>query len=99
MSNTILVNSVFVPGKSGDISIASVGNINYEELAELLEKVLVESENKDERVLASEAKKLCNNNDKGKLKALIKENQGTFLSDTFSTLVGGGLLEILKGLI
>lgn len=67
--------------------------------SELLDRILVESDNKTERKYAVMAKHYADGKEKNKLKQLIKSNLVTFTSGTFATLAGGVLLEMVKMLL
>lgn len=74
-------------------------DFDYTKFSKLLNEMLVESDNKDERKCAVIAKQYADGKEKNMLKQLIESNIGTFTSGTFATLAGGALLEMVKKLM
>ena len=111
MTNVELKNSVVNYGIAGNITIGTnniVGSkdvvnsndsFDFEELSELLEAVSIESDSKQERKYAAEAKKYSDKHDKKSLKQFISERESAFTSGTFATVAGGVLLELIKKLV
>lgn len=74
-------------------------SVNLDELSELLDKLIVESNSETERKYAITAKNYANKQNRTELVNLIKANFSTFTSGTFATLAGGFLLEMIKKLM
>ena len=60
-------------------------DIDYTKLSKLLGDVLVDSDDKTERICALEARQYADQQDKNKLKQFINTNLNTFTNGTFTT--------------
>lgn len=62
-------------------------------------EVIMQSNDKQERELAQQAKDLCEANNRNALKQLFINNLASFSSGTFATVTGGLLLQAIKNFI
>ena len=102
MANVELEKSVINYGITGNIFIDSDRNVvdsnesfDFDELSNLLERVLIESDNRQEREYAAEAKEIAKDHDKKSIKEFIKARESAFTSGTFATVAGGVLLALI----
>lgn len=102
MANVELEKSVINYGITGHIFIDSDRNVvdsnesfDFDELSNLLERVLIESDNRQEREYAAKAKEIAKDHDKKSIKEFIKARESAFTSGTFATVAGGVLLALI----
>ncbi len=111
MCNVEIRDSVLNQGITGNIVVGennivdsngvtySNNDFDFDELSKTLEKVLIESDIRQERKYAAEAKKYADKHDQKSLKKFISDNKIAFTSGTFATVAGGVLLELIKNLV
>ncbi len=87
-----------VLGNNNNIVLKTSSN-DKDNFCSYLDYIILNSESPEERKCASDAKILYQKGEKDKLKRLIIDNIATFAAGTFSTLAGGALLEIIKGIL
>ena len=103
MANVELEKSVINYGSAGDIIIGDNNDLtkysnesfDFDSFSKLLGKVLIESDNRQEREYAAEAKEIAKDHDKKSIKEFIKARESAFTSGTFATVAGGVLLALI----
>lgn len=71
----------------------------YTYFTDVFNEVITQSNDKQERKLAQQAKDLCQSNKHNALKQLFIDNLAAFSSGTFATVTGGLLLQAINNFI